>query len=499
MKLKYNPAYTEVLYADRDEKALLNDILIILDPNRQKSREFRAGNWDGYHRYYLDPEQLFFPSGLLPAVLKYFKTQDAEVEVEGYSKPLENSLELSDEDYVLGDISLRDYQREAVQAVIKNKRGIVRIAPRGGKTIIQICVARKINKKSLLLVDQKRLLDQHYESFLRAGVTDVGRVGSGISEFDKKHIIATVQTLYSGIKKNNREILNLLDEVELLQGDEIHHLSNSQSWYELFMRCRSEYRIGYSGTPFRGRRNDKFNGADLWLMGATGKVLIDISSRQLRDEGFIVEPTLYILEVSKPGGKFRMRNYRSIYKSCITDNYHRNQVISNLADLLYKNNHMSLTIVQEINHGKSLLAEFALRGIPCIMNSGGNKMISLEDGEFKESTTSSEEISELLKSGAVKAIIGSSIYNEGIDIPDITAVIIAAGGKSSIRTIQRAFRGMTSAKGKSTSIIFDFLDKTHPILRNHSRQRITDYQEEQIKIETKIPKSISKCLKTDDL
>ena len=67
-------------------------------------------------------------------------------------------------------------------------------------------------------------------------------------------------------------------------------------------------------------------------------------------------------------------------------------------------------------------------------------------------------------------MILTNIFDEGVDTPEVDALIMAAGGKSSIETLQRLGRGMR-AKEDNRVFVFDFYDTTHIYLNRHAEAR----------------------------
>ena len=72
--------------------------------------------------------------------------------------------------------------------------------------------------------------------------------------------------------------------------------------------------------------------------------------------------------------------------------------------------------------------------------------------------------------------------DEGVDIVSINALIMAAGGKSQITTLQRIGRGLRHKKGENTLLVLDFLDKTNSYLEYHSKRRMKICKDEGFKI-----------------
>ena len=74
-------------------------------------------------------------------------------------------------------------------------------------------------------------------------------------------------------------------------------------------------------------------------------------------------------------------------------------------------------------------------------------------------------------------VICSSIWDEGVDIPNLDAIIVAGGGMSEIKAIQKVGRGLRKTATKDSVQVIDFSDLSHKYLRKHSRERVKAYRE----------------------
>ena len=82
--------------------------------------------------------------------------------------------------------------------------------------------------------------------------------------------------------------------------------------------------------------------------------------------------------------------------------------------------------------------------------------------------------------GDTDILIANVIFQEGIDIPELQSVVIAAGGKSTIAILQDVGRGMRKytaegAVAKSAFQVFDFADRGSAVLARHTRGRLEAY------------------------
>lgn len=106
-----------------------------------------------------------------------------------------------------------------------------------------------------------------------------------------------------------------------------------------------------------------------------------------------------------------------------------------------------------------------------------------------DSTERRKEVLDMLRAGS-GIVISSPIFDEGVDIPSLDCVILAGGGKSQVKLLQRIGRGMRHKDGDNTMKIYDFLDDTNKILLRHSEKRIETYASEGFK--TKLIKAVDK-------
>jgi len=79
--------------------------------------------------------------------------------------------------------------------------------------------------------------------------------------------------------------------------------------------------------------------------------------------------------------------------------------------------------------------------------------------------------------------IASPIFDEGVDVPALDCVILAGGGKSHIKLLQRLGRGMRKKEGENVLHVYDFIDNTNQYLYNHSLARMQTYEQEGFDVE----------------
>jgi superfamily II DNA or RNA helicase len=87
------------------------------------------------------------------------------------------------------------------------------------------------------------------------------------------------------------------------------------------------------------------------------------------------------------------------------------------------------------------------------------------------------EAMEEFKAGNIRAMIATSLADEGLDLPNVHTLVMVSGGRSAQKTIQRASRALRRAPGKDEAYIHDFKDTFHPLGQAHSKKRVKCYKE----------------------
>jgi len=362
---------------------------------------------------------------------------------------------------------LRDYQKEAVKAAFGNMlgtvwwpRGVIEIATGGGKTLTAGAMITMADVPTAFVVHREHLLDQTIAEFKKLGI-DAGRVSAGVCE-PKRVTVASVQTLHSAKKAQDWDRLGWVNDVEQLFYDEAHTLASKIDSVNTFAGVCNLFSSAYmrwalTGTAFR---KDKFSN---WILeGVAGPVIYAIRSEKLIEEGHLSPPNIKMIEVR---ADWQTPNrWPTCYEHGIMLNKERNMHIVNEAATLPT---PCIIMVDQIGHGdliQGLMLKHLMREVP-----------------FVRGDTSKEERLQWIqacKDGKVPFMITSTIFDEGLDIPNLRSIILAGGKKSEIRSIQRLGRGLRRAVGKVAVEVVDFYDLNPKILEKHSKLRLATWTDE---------------------
>ena len=363
-----------------------------------------------------------------------------------------NNLVVPDDNIIennLKYLKLYDYQVDAIKTALQCGNGLVKSPTGSGKTELFISICNLTKLKTLILFARIDLAHQTLKRMKKAGL-DAGIVqGNNIDE-DHQVVMCTVQS---------RHKLKQFKKYEMLIVDESHRAS-ADGYQEILRLSKARYRFGFSATPLTPK--DKLKNARIiaWL----GNIICEVSSKRLIEEQRIAKPTVHIIPIDRP---YNISNTKwpAAEKRGIVDNVYRNDIIKRLACSLKG---QILILVKRLDQG-DILNE----------NIPGSHFLS-----GSSSQKDRKEIVELFDSGKDFVLIASTIFDEGISIDNINHVIIAGGGSSYIKALQRLGRGtriVRDDKGniiKSTVDIYDFLDKENPTLLKHSNERAKIYLRE---------------------
>lgn len=394
------------------------------------------GKWEKPESLY-DPYTKTFPVGLLPRVREFLREKGYRVRVKDEREIGGVKLNSTwNENYIL-----RKYQQKAVKKAIKAKMGVFALPVGSGKTIVGLRIIHEVDLSALIVVHTKELLYQWADKVEEVLGIKAGIVGD--NKWDEKEVtVAMIQTLLS------RGVEKLQKDYAIVLFDECHRTSAAEKFYELGISLPQVYRFGLSATPWR-----RVRGEEIKIEAVVGPILYEVRAEDLIKEGFLAKPRFEVISYESSMPSFSER-YKELYEDMIMNNEERNRAIAKKAAELARKGHRVLIDVKRIEHGNFLKEMLEKEGIKA---------------EFLSSQSPNRwEILEAFKSGEIPVLI-STLLKEGVDIPDISAIILAGGGKSDIMTIQTIGRALRPKKGMK-AVIVDVMDED-PLLYTHFIER----------------------------
>jgi superfamily II DNA or RNA helicase len=86
-----------------------------------------------------------------------------------------------------------------------------------------------------------------------------------------------------------------------------------------------------------------------------------------------------------------------------------------------------------------------------------------------------ERIKSQFKAGKIDLVLASSVFDQGIDLPALDALVLAGGGKSTAKALQRIGRVIRAAPGKTDALVLETWDQSH-FVKKHSSARYEAYR-----------------------
>lgn len=361
-----------------------------------------------------------------------------------------------DEPYIDG-ITFRPYQLQLINSALEYGRGVIKAPTGSGKSIVILGIMSAFSQENILfLVHTTDLVYQMKEDLDKFGF-DAG-IWTGKDKYLKRITVATVQAY----KKIARKHITKWDVVFV---DEGHHVTKlwKGNYYDTLSLTAAPCKFATTATL-----PEKVE-AQFALEGLIGPMIDEVTMGDGTALGFLAEPNITMQVVESPihiwSGRKKSKklatNYQKVYTEGIVKNTARNVRIAGSAEMQMDRKGTVLILVTRIEHAHII-----------------QDMIGLPTEIVKGAVSKDERmrIKEELKCGETRCVIATVAWVEGVDIPSLTCVINAAGGKSEIQTLQKIGRGLRKTRTKDTVDIIDFHDLGNNFLESHSEQRKGIYE-----------------------
>lgn len=336
--------------------------------------------------------------------------------------------------------TLRDYQRRAVlkvrESFLSGNKSVVMVMPTGaGKSvcfaeIIRLAVEK--GSKVLWLVHRRNLVHQMRDTLERFGI-QAGVIMAGVeSNTDEPVQIGTVQTYARRLQLDELEHNRFFIDADLVMVDEAHRIV-SQQYQRIIKLYESKRIVGCTATPTR---------ADGRGLGEVFDSLVDVVDVATLTEGCFLAPAKYYVPAEPDLEKIRI--VRGDYD--IKELGKRTNTPKLVGDVV--ENWLRLaeglpTIVFAVNvkHSLALRDEFLRRGVNAA-HLDARSTDEERDFVFGE-----------VERGRITVLTNVAIYQEGLDVPGISCVVMARPTKSMGLYRQMCGRALRPQTGKTAVII----------------------------------------------
>lgn len=391
---------------------------------------------------------LFF-TGVIPRILQEAHRQKISVDYDPPEKFLiPGPIKLPE------GMTLRSFQTDLIQKIHAKERGILKAPTGTGKTVLGLSMIASIKDidQILWLCHTKDLLYQtanEAEKFF--GKKNIGIIGDGKKEDCRYLTVATRQSFK-----------DLADDLgtsyDILVVDEAHHITSFKGDYATILhKIFAPIRIGLTATLPTDTE------AKLAMESFIGPLIGEFSINDGIEKGFMATPKIIISKIPKLQRIRDLRKYADVYEKGIVRRLDRNKVIVDLIKEYTKKDMSCLIVVNQIEHGELLMSMCRHCGLDTVFVHGST------DADDRMAAKIA------LNNNHIRSVICTTVWKEGISIPELNVVINAAGGKSEIATLQSIGRGTRATSTKKEVIIHDFFDQSHPYLLDHFGERLCLY------------------------
>ena len=449
MKIFISNIYSTLKTKDKDVLKSLGKKYSAKAPGYQYTRAYQSGGWDGGKEFFSSRTGKF-GTGLLSSILKDLDFIDRDYEI------VDNRTPITFSSYKIPSITLRDYQQSLVEEALCEKGCIIKSPTGSGKTIVIASILKALSGKTgLLIFNKKQLLHQTSKFLTEHGIPHGVAFGDGVDI--QPLTLCTIQSIEKVLDSH-------LKTSEFIMFDEIHEFAKGKLATSVLKSFPlASIRIGLTATP----PSEKYS--KLSLGSFLGREIEYATAEDLIAIGYLTPPTIHMIDLPDvPDTETIGLSYQELYDKFIVENEFRNQLIADTTEAIGKKPSKMLILTKNLRH-----AEILRNLIP-----GAYKL------EGKDSLESREEtLNKFIHDSSSSVMIGTIIFQTGVDIPELTHLINARGLKSEIATIQALGRTLRKHDSKKEVFIYDFIDKV-PYLSAHSHSRLLAYKSLNFNIKT---------------
>lgn len=418
------------------------DNLIIPNPQYAKAEE--KGKWTGniaktLQIYYTVGSQLRLPFGIARKFYKLFKNDVSQINA--LFAPIRRKTYNS-------SISLREYQKNAVEAALKARNGVL-VAPCGsGKSEMGLEIAARIGGRTLWIVHTWDLANQILNrTAMRYNIPkeSYGQIAAGKVNIGDVFTVATVQTL------SRVDLAKIQNEFDCIIVDECQHVCSSADKVTQFEKVITNlctpYLYGITATPYRA------DGLERCMFALLGDIIHEVPQSAVAGNTVPVRvkfvDTGYKPDIDNITDGDGTLNYAKLI-SDITENKDRNAVIVG-------------EIQRAAQNGGVLVLSDRLQHLD-VMEKRLCAVLPYRTARLGIASTKAEKerrarILTDLNNGALNVVFATyKLAKEGLDVPNLRTVVFATPQKDKTTVIQSAGRVARKAYGKDFGTVIDFSD-----------------------------------------
>ncbi len=340
-------------------------------------------------------------------------------------------------------------------------KNLVVAATGTGKTIVAALDYKRLRQDATIGPDPRLLFVAHRQEILKQSLgafRQVLRSGdfgelyvAGDVPTEWRHVFGSVQSLSQMDFERLRP-----DAFDIVIVDEFHR-AGAPTYKRLLGRLTPKVLLGLTATPERTDSEDILHYFDGYI--AAEMRLWDALERNLvcPFQYFGVHDNSDLSSIRWTRQGYDVGQLENVY----TGNDARVAlVLQQLHDRLKDVHAMrALGFCVSVAHAEFMARRFTAAGLPSVAVSGGT-----DDDTRRQALRN-------LRAGQVRAIFSVDLFNEGLDLPEVDALLFLRPTESALVFLQQLGRGLRRADGKDCVTVLDFIGQAHQRFRFDLRYR----------------------------
>jgi superfamily II DNA or RNA helicase len=347
-------------------------------------------------------------------------------------------------------LTLRDYQQKGIDNLKAAGQGLIVLPCGTGKTKLGVGAVFALGVTALVLVHTEDLADQWLGELTKSGI-NIGSIGGGVAERDADVVVAIIDSLLPLLERDP----TWGRRFGFVIVDEAHH-APAVTFQRVLRLLPAYYRLGLTATP---DREDGLSNLVDWSFGET---LLERTTREMIKLGFLmparieIVSTGFVFEYDGPEKKRLAELEKAVAASEA-----RNALIVATIVREAALGETCLVLVRTRDHAHALAKLIEARGIEA-------RALTGKTAKKKRKATLTD-----LRSGDLPVMIATSLADEGLDLPRLSVIALAAPQRAKGATLQRLGRLLRVWEGKKP-VLYDFVDDEVDTLasRAASRRRV---------------------------
>lgn len=335
---------------------------------------------------------------------------------------------------------LRQYQTDLISKVAEswygqgNRRVMAQLSTGGGKSVILASIVDefvKQNLRCLVLAHRTELIEQLVEKLEAIVNEPCGVIKAGIrANYDRLVQVGSVQSMKSRMAG--------LPQFDLIVIDEAHH-TTSKTYVDILNYYPNAKVLGVTATPIRLDGQGFRDVFDDLICGITTQDLIENQSL-CQYKYYACEKPMSVLGLKKRGGDYK------------AEEIEQQNPVEVVANQVYESYTRQATGKQAVIFATSVAQSIAITEH---LRTTGIRAHHLDGMSPTHERSSAMD---LFRNREIQILSNCSLFDEGLDIPSIDAVILARPTASLSRYLQMVGRSLRPCEGKERAIIIDLAD-----------------------------------------